>query len=115
MAFLQSPLNEQSASADATSGIITLQDNLSINNMSIQAIGTGLNATDSTVKLQQSNSMDTSSFSDVLDSNGSTYSLTMTSSVMTGILTNVAFKYYRVVFTKNTNTTGTITVLLNFN
>jgi hypothetical protein len=116
MAFLQNIVpSGTSATADFTTGIIELKDNLTINNMSIQVIGTGLSTTDSTIKLQQSNSKDTASFSDVLNSDNTSFTITMSSSVMTGILTNVAFKYYRIVFTKNTNAAGTIQVLLNFN
>jgi hypothetical protein len=110
MAFLQNIVKAgTAASAGFDSSSIELGDNLSINNMSMHVIGTGLNTADSTVKLQSSNN--NTDWVDVVDG-----SLTLTSSTSFYLIAgNVAMKYYRVVFANGTNSAGTIQVLLNFN
>ena len=83
-------------------------------NIGLQAVGTSLSTSDSTVTLQQSN--DGTNWDSVLDSTGSTFTITMASgdSSQSTVLTNMAMGFLRAVYTKNTNAAGTITVTLNF-
>jgi len=82
-------------------------------NVGIQAIGVGLSTADSTVTFETSN--DEINWSTLLDS-GSTFTITMASgsSNQYAILTNMAMSFLRPVYTKNTNATGTIEVIVNY-
>lgn len=109
MAFLQNIVPTRVATADYTSGSITLDDALRINNMSMHVIAASLNTADAAVKIQHSN--DNTNWIDLTDG-----SVTLTSSTSFAIIAPfVAFKYYRVVFTKGTNSAGTVQIILNFN
>lgn len=83
-------------------------------NIGVQVVGTGLDAADSTVTIQQSN--DGTNWDYVLDSTGSTFTITMASgsTSQSQVLTNMSFGFLRAVYTKNTNAAGTITVTFNY-
>lgn len=83
-------------------------------NIGVQAVGAGLNSADSTVTLQQSN--DGTNWDYVYDSVGSVFTITMASgdSSQSQVLTNMALGFLRGVYTKNTNSAGTITVTFNY-
>lgn len=77
--------------------------------LSFSATSTGFNQADATVKLQHSN--DASNWADVTDG-----SVTMASGSATSVLTpvvDIAMRYYRCVFTKNTNSAGSVVVIVN--
>jgi hypothetical protein len=82
---------------------------LKVGTLSFQVNSTGFNQATATVKLQHSN--DNTNWNDVTDG-----SLTIASGTASAVLTPVvslAMRYYRVVYTPNTNTAGTIQVLVN--
>jgi hypothetical protein len=82
--------------------------------LSITAVKTSLNTSDATLRLQHSN--DDVNYENI-DSEDSTVGLlTLTSGTGTQSLTPVTYlgmNYYRVVYTKNTNSAGTIKVIIN--
>lgn len=105
----------QAATANITSETIdTDNKGLKVGTLSVTAVTTGFNAADATVRLQHSN--DNVTFENI-DLNDSTVGLmTLASGAATKSLTPVtylAMRYYRVVYTKNSNSAGTIQVLVN--
>ena len=103
-------INAQSATANINSEAFDMDGQRAGRNMSFTANTTSFNAADATVKLQHSN--DKTNWDDV--ENGSkTVDASGTSSRNLTPITNLAMRYYRIVYTKNSNSAGTITVLLN--
>lgn len=102
-------INAQSATANINSEAFDMDGQRSGRNMSFQVNATSFNASDATVKIQHSN--DNSNWADVTDGSLTIASGT-TSQVLTPI-TNLATRYYRIVYTKNSNSAGTITVIIN--
>lgn len=82
--------------------------------LSFTVLKTSLNTSDATARLQMSN--DNSNWENI-DANDSTVGLlTLTSGTGAQSLTPVTYlgmRYYRVVYTKNTNSAGTINVIIN--
>lgn len=114
MAFLQTFFNAQSGTANATSSVITLSDNLSIENAGLQITATGFNTADATVKLLQS--ADGVNYAYTKDTDGSDWTLTITSNTtFQQIFSNIAFKFYKLEFNKGTNSAGTFSSHINFN
>ena len=114
MAKLFIPIPTQAATGDITSSSQELGESNSFQNASLQYVATGLNTADATVKLQgcNDNQAGAGNWMDITDS---TVTLASGSSAAYLIIANVAMKYYRVVFSKGTNSAGTINVLINFN
>lgn len=80
-------------------------------NGSLEVIATGTNAADATVKLQHCDSGVSADFTDV--ENGSLSIIA--AGAYTFVMTNVSKTYYRLVYEKGANTTGTIKSTLTFN
>lgn len=102
-------INAQSATANINSETFDMDGQRSGRNLSFQVNATSFNASDATVKMQHSN--DNSNWTDLTDG-----SLTMASGTTSQILTPITMlgaRYYRIVYTKNSNSAGTITVILN--
>lgn len=100
----------QVATSDITSLTIdTDNKGLRVGTLSFQVNSASFNAADATVKLQHSN--DNTNWNDVTDG-----SITIASGTASAVLTPVvdlAMRYYRIVYTKNSNNAGTIQVLVN--
>ena len=82
--------------------------------LSITVDKTSLNTSDATVRLQMSNDNVNFENIDLVDS--SVGLITLTSGTGVQSLTPVTYlgmRYYRVVYTKNTNSAGTIKVIIN--
>jgi len=105
----QTPImNAAAASADQTSDIVEMGK---CTHATFQVIWSGIDDTDGTVKLQVSE--DQTNWVYKADSAGSAVTLTIGSAADTGSISLngvVTEKYYRAVYTKNSNTTGTVTV-----
>lgn len=105
-------INAAAATANITSNAIDMDGTpTKILNLGVQVIAVGLNSADATVKIQHSN--DNVNFSDITDA-----SITLASGSSAPILspiTNIGTRYYRAVFTKNTNSAGTLSVIFNLN
>jgi hypothetical protein len=105
-------IDAQVATANITSNSVDMDGTPTKTlNLGVQVNATSLNSADAVVKVQHSN--DNVNFADVTDA-----SLTLASGTSTQILspiTNIGSRYYRVVFTKNTNSAGSLTVIFNFN
>lgn len=102
-------INAQSATANINSETFDMDGQRAGRNMSFQVNATSFNTSDATVKMQHSN--DNSNWADITDA-----SLTMASGTTSQILapiTMLGSRFYRIVYTKNTNSAGTITVILN--
>lgn len=102
-------INAQPATANINSETFDMDGQRSGRNLSFQVNATSFNASDATVKIQHSN--DNSNWADITDG-----SLTIASGTTSQILTPISLlgaRYYRIVYTKNTNSAGTITVILN--
>lgn len=80
-----------------------------LGNIGFQINATGLSTADSTVKMQHSN--DATNWVDV---DNSTLTLAAGTSTQTLLMINQSFVYYQVVYTKNTNSAGTIQSIVNF-
>jgi len=102
-------INAQSATANINSEAFDMDGQRAGRNMSFTANTTSFNQADATVKIQHSN--DNSNWADVTD--GSITIASGTASQNLTPITNLAMRYYRIVYTKNTNSAGTITVILN--
>ena len=74
---------------------------------SFQFVVTGIDASDSVVKLQYSN--DQVNFVDVPTLSGT---LSSGDSVVTFDLTSITHRYFKAVFTANSSTTGTLSIIL---
>ena len=103
------------ATSNITSETLTLDGkHIRVGTLSMCAITTGFNAADATVRLQHS--PDGTNFAN-LDSTDSTVGLlTIASGSNTTVLTPVTFLamgFYRAVYTKNSNSAGTIQVIFN--
>lgn len=100
----------QSATANINSEVIdTEYMGLRVGTLSMQVNATSFNASDATVKVQHSN--DKTNWVDITDG-----SLTIASGTSTQILAPVVYlsaRYHRVVYTKNSNSAGTIQVICN--
>lgn len=103
-------INAQAATANINSETFDMDGQRSGRNLSFTANAVGFNGTDATVKLQHSN--DNSNWEDVTDGS-KTIDATGTSSRNLTPVTSLAMRYYRIVYTKNSNSAGTITVILN--
>lgn len=82
---------------------------MNIGVLSFTAITTGFNSATATVKIQHSN--DNSNWEDVTDG-----SITIASGSAAQSLTPITYagmRYYRIVYTKNSNSAGTIQVIVN--
>lgn len=80
-------------------------------NIGWQVNAVGFNQATATVKLQHSN--DNVNWADITDA-----TLTLasgTSSQIQSPITNIGSKWLRAVYTKNTNSAGSLTVIFNFN
>lgn len=105
-------INTAAATADINSNSFNI-DTLPIRcaNIGWQVNAVGFNQATATVKIQHS--QDATNWADVLDA-----TLTLasgTSSQVQSPITNIGSTYYRAVYTKNTNSAGTITVIFSFN
>lgn len=100
----------QAATANINSEVVdTDNKGLKVGTLSFFVNSASFNAADATVKLQHSN--DATNWLDVTDG-----SITIASGTNSAVLTPVvdlAMRYYRVVYTKNSNSAGTIQVLVN--
>lgn len=114
MAIIKNLTNASATVNQAGDAIATGGNFTKCGNIGLQAIGTGLNTSDSTVTLEQSN--DGVNWDDVYDSTGVVFTLTMASGTtsQSQVLTNMAMAYLRGVYTKNTNSAGTISIIFNF-
>lgn len=82
-------------------------------NLGVQVIATGLNSADATVKIQHAMIDLDAAYQDITDA-----TLTIASGTSYPVLspiTNIGSTYYRAVYTKNTNSAGTVTVIFSFN
>lgn len=80
-------------------------------NLGWQVNAVNFNSADATVKIQHS--QDAVNWADITDA-----TLTIasgTSSQVQSPITNIGSTYYRAVYTKNTNSGGTVTVIFSFN
>lgn len=102
-------INAQVATANINSEAFDMDGQRAGRNMSFTVNSTSFNAADATVKIQHSN--DNSNWADVTD--GSITIATGTASQSLTPITNLAMRFYRIVYTKVSNTAGTITVILN--
>lgn len=102
-------IDAQVATASINSEAFDMDGQKSGLNMSFTANTTGFNQADATVKIQHSN--DKTNWTDVTD--GSITIASGTASQTLTPITNLGVRYYRIVYTKNTNSAGTITVILN--
>ena len=82
-------------------------------NVSIWAKGASLNAATATVKLQGSNKKSTTD-SDWIDLTDSEITLAVTATAYGSPVIACAYAYVRVVYTKNTNSAGTLEAIVNF-
>jgi len=102
----------QAADASITSEVIdTDNKGLRIGTMGFQVNSVGFNAADATVKIQASNTLTAGDFIDVTDG-----SITIATGTAVANLTPIiylAMRYYRIVYTKVSNTAGTIKVTVN--
>lgn len=114
MAYLIIPIQSTSATVNITSGVQTLSDGNTYQSASLQYIATGFNSADATLKLQASN-VHNPTENDWVDIVDSTKTIASGTSTDYFVLSNIAMKNFRVVYTKNTNSAGTIAVYLNFN
>ena len=102
-------INGAVATANINSETFDMDGQRSGRNLSFQVNATSFNASDATVKMQHSN--DNSNWADITDA-----SLTMASGTTSQILAPISLlgsRYYRIMYTKNSNSAGTITVILN--
>ena len=102
-------INAQVATANINSETFDMNGQSAGRNMSFTANTTSFNAADATVKLQHSN--DNTNWENVTDGSITIASGTATQSLTP--ITNIAMRYYRIVYTKNSNSAGTITVIIN--
>lgn len=114
MAKLFIPIPTQAATGNITSDSQELGESNSFQNASLQYNAVDFDAADATLKLQgcNDNQAGAGNWMDITDS---TITIASGDSSAYLIIANVAMKYYRVVYTKNTNAAGTINVLINFN
>ena len=87
---------------------------LKIGTLSIQVNSASLNSDDATVRLQHSD--DNSNYNNIDTADSTVGLMTLASGTAIQVLTPVTFlamRYYRVVYTPNTNTAGTIQILAN--
>lgn len=82
-------------------------------NASLWAKGTTLNQADSVVKLQGSNKLSTTD-SDWVDITDAEVTLAVTATAYGTPVIACCYAYVRAVYTKNTNSTGTIEAIINF-
>lgn len=82
---------------------------LKVGTLSFQVNSTSFNSATATAKLQHSN--DNTNWFDVTD--GSVTIATGTSQTVLTPVVSLAMRYYRVVYTPNSNTAGTIQVIVN--
>ena len=107
-------LNEVAATSNQTgSAIDTGGLFMKCGNIGVQAVGTGLSTSDSTITIQQSN--DGTNWDTVMDGYD-VFTITMASgsTSQSRVLSNMAMGFLRGVYTKNTNAAGTISLTLNF-
>ena len=108
-------LNEVAATSNQTgSAIDTGGLFMKCGNIGVQAVGTGLSTSDSTITIQQSNNG--TNWDNVLDGGGAVFTITMASgsTSQSQVLSNMAMGFLRGVYTKNTNAAGTISLTFNF-
>lgn len=102
----------QAATSNITSAALDVNGvPVKVNNIGMQVVATALSSADSVVKLQHSN--DGTNFADITDA-----SLTLAAGASTPVLSPIAMigmRYYRAVYTKNTNAAGTVKVIINVN
>jgi len=114
MAFRRTFFSTQAGTANATSSVIELGDDLRINNAGISITATGFNTADATIKLLQS--VDGVNYGYTKDTDGSDWTLTITSNTtFQQIFSNISFKCYKLEFNKGTNSAGTFDASINFN
>lgn len=104
-------IDEAVATANINSNSVDLNGYVVRQGMSFTANTTSFSAADATVKLQHSN--DNTNWTDVTDG-----SITIASGTASQTLTPITLlgtRYLRIVYTKNTNAAGTITVIVNIN
>lgn len=83
------------------------------NNVSLWVKGASLNAADSTIKLQGSNKPSTTS-TDWVDMDESIITIAATATAYGSGVLACPYAYVRAVYTKNTNSAGTIEAIINF-
>ena len=104
-------INARDASVSINSEGFDMDGQRAGRNMSFSVASTSFNAADATVKLQHSNTNVSADFQDVTD--GSITIATGTALQNLTPITNLGMRFYRIVYTKVSNTAGTITVILN--
>ncbi len=102
-------INARPATGNINSETFDMDGQRAGRNMSFTAQSTGFNSATATAKLQHSN--DNVNWEDTTD--GSLGMATGTASQSLTPITNLAMRYYRIVFTANSNSAGTVTVILN--
>lgn len=115
MAHLFIPISTTAATVNITSATQTLPFGNTFQSGSFQYKAVGFNSADATIKLQCSNVPTPSVDGDWKDVVDSEKTIASGDSTDYFILSNTAMLHYRVVFTKNTNSAGTIANYLNFN
>jgi hypothetical protein len=100
----------QAATANINSEVFDIMCHTNIYGvMGVQVNTASFNAADATLKIQHSN--DATNWIDVTD--GSITIASGTNSATLTPITQLAMRYYRAVYTKNSNTAGTIQVIIS--
>lgn len=104
----------QSATANITSDGWDVSSKIRLGTGSVTVNSVGFNTADATVRIQHSN--DGVNFENLDLTDASVGLMAIATGTATQTLTPITFiavKYFRIVYTKNTNSAGTITVILN--
>lgn len=82
-------------------------------NLGVQVVASGLTSADSVVKIQGSNVDSDAYYNDITDA-----TLTLAAGASYPVIAPIALiglRFYRAVYTKNTNAGGTVSVIVNIN